>query len=122
MRRAARAGDAHAEASADASFHGRIVEIAGNATLERVWRLLEPFSRTYITMGAPGVDRHRIADLHQPVLDALRRGDPEHAVAALQRHYIDAGAMLARLWVDEPPTPSEALDVTGEPALVRRPA
>jgi DNA-binding GntR family transcriptional regulator len=32
MRRAARAGDSHAEATADASFHGRVVEIAGNAT------------------------------------------------------------------------------------------
>jgi DNA-binding GntR family transcriptional regulator len=98
MRRAARAGDSHAEATADASFHGRIVEIAGNATLERVWRLLEPFSRTYITIVAPGVDQHRIADLHQPVMDALRRGDPDLAVAALERHYLDAGAMLAGLW------------------------
>lgn len=98
MRRAARAGDSHAEATADASFHGRIVEIAGNATLERVWRLLEPFSRTYITMVAPGVDARRIADLHQPVMDAIRRGDPDVAVAALQRHYVDAGAMLAQVW------------------------
>ena len=103
MRRAARAGDPHAEATADASFHGRIVELAGNATLRRVWRLLEPFSRTYITLLVPGADRHRIADLHQPVLDALRSGDPELAVAALHRHYADAGEMLARLWAEPPP-------------------
>jgi DNA-binding GntR family transcriptional regulator len=107
MRRAARAGDSHAEATADASFHGRIVEIAGNATLERVWRLLEPFSRTYITIVAPGVDRHRIADLHQPVMDAFRSGDPDLAVAALQRHYVDAGAMLAGLWTERPPAAAE---------------
>jgi len=104
MQRAARAGDSYAEATADASFHGRIVEIAGNATLERVWRLLEPFSRTYITIVAPGVDRRRIADLHQPVMDALRSGDPDLAVASLERHYVDAGAMLARLWTSTPPS------------------
>jgi DNA-binding GntR family transcriptional regulator len=107
MRRAARAGDPYAEATADASFHGRIVGIAANATLERVWRQLEPFSRTYITLLVPGTDRHRIADLHQPVLDALRNGDPDEAVAALHRHYVDAGAMLARLWAEPQPPPGE---------------
>ena len=54
MQRAADDGDTHAEATADAAFHGRIVELAGNATLERVWRTLEPFSRTYITIVVPG--------------------------------------------------------------------
>jgi DNA-binding GntR family transcriptional regulator len=120
MRRAARAGDPYAEATADASFHGRIVEIAGNATLERVWRLLEPFSRTYITLGMPGADRHRIADLHQPVLDALRSGDSELAVTALHRHYIDAGAMLARLWVEPAASLADA-DPTVDLDLAPRP-
>ncbi len=122
MRRAAAAGDSHAEATADASFHGRIVEIAGNATLERVWRQLEPFSRTYITIVAPGADRHRIADLHQPVLDALRSGDPERAVAALHRHYIDAGSMLARLWTEQPPAAEPVPAAVPVPATGLRPA
>ena len=104
MRRAARAGDAHAEAVADALFHGRIVEISGNSTLKRVWQRLEPFSRTYITLVAPGADRHRIADLHQPILDALRGRDERRAAAALNHHYTAAGAMLANLWAgDDPP-------------------
>lgn len=103
MRRAARANDVYAEAMADALFHGRIVEIGGNATLKRVWRLLEPFSRTYITLVAPGIDRLRIADLHQPLLDALRSGEGEQAVVALDRHYTTAGAMLAELWTGSAP-------------------
>ncbi|MGH2456386.1 MAG: GntR family transcriptional regulator [Candidatus Limnocylindria bacterium] len=98
MRRAARADDAHAEAMADAMFHGRIIELSGNATLHRVWRQLEPFSRTYITLVAPGADRHRIADLHQPVLDALRSRDAARTGRALDRHYELAGAMLEDLW------------------------
>lgn len=115
MQRAARAGDSYAEATADAGFHSRIVELANNATLARVWRNLEPFSRTYITLGIPGADRYRIADLHQPVLDALRRRDSEQASDALHRHFIDAGLMLRGLWADpEPPT------VIEPPLVVRR--
>ena len=76
MQRCAEVGDAHAEALADAGFHKRILDLSGNATLARVWRTLEPFSRTYITLGVPGADRRRIADEHVPVLDALRARDP----------------------------------------------
>jgi DNA-binding GntR family transcriptional regulator len=133
MQRAANAADSHAEATADASFHGRIVEIAGNATLERIWRLREPFSRTSITMVAPGVDRHLIAALHKPVMDAIRSGDADLAVAALHRHYADAGAMLAATWTepapaDEDPAPAAHASLTGrsrrplERAAEKRPA
>ena len=120
MQRSAEDGDYYAEATADAAFHGRIVELAGNATLERVWRTLEPFSRTYITMVVPGVDRRRIADLHAPILAALRLRDPEVAVAVLHDHFADTAAMLASLWaapgspaVDDAPSPAPpALGVT----------
>src|SRR5512143_60372 len=90
MRAAADSGDTYAEATADAAFHGRIVEAAGNATLTRVWRTLETFSRTYITIVAPGADRRRIADEHVPVLDALRRRDPDLADAVIDRHFGNA--------------------------------
>jgi DNA-binding GntR family transcriptional regulator len=61
--------------------------LSRNATLERVWRSLEPFSRTYITLVAPGADAYWTADLHTPILDAIRGGDPELVAAALQRHF-----------------------------------
>jgi DNA-binding GntR family transcriptional regulator len=98
MRRAARADDPRAEAMADALFHGRLIELSGNATLQRVWRQLEPVSRTYLTLVIPGADRHRIADVHQPVLDALRHRDAAGATEALDRHYAVLGAMLTELW------------------------
>jgi DNA-binding GntR family transcriptional regulator len=100
MAQAARAGSIHAEAAADARFHGRIIEIAGNATLERVWRSLEPFSRTYITMIVPGVDLRLFPPLHPPILAALRQRDAELAAKALRRHFSDAGALLAQHWAD----------------------
>jgi DNA-binding GntR family transcriptional regulator len=98
MRDAARTGDSHREAEADAAFHGRIVDATGNGTLVRVWRHLEPFSRTYISLAVPGADRLRIADLHAPVLEALRRHDPELAADALRRHFATASEMLDVLW------------------------
>ena len=106
MRRAARIGDLHAEAVADAAFHGRVVEVSGNAMLRRVWQRLEPLSRTYITLVAPGADRHAIADMHQPILDALRGRDAGRAAQALDHHYTAAGAMLANLWASDAPPPT----------------
>ncbi len=85
---------------ADAAFHGRIIALSGNRTLMRVWHTLEPFSRTYITIEAPGADRRRIADQHVPVLEALRERDPVLATAVLHRHFEEAAAGLARHWSD----------------------
>jgi DNA-binding GntR family transcriptional regulator len=96
MQTAARAGDGHAVAEADASFHGRIVELADNATLEKVWRSLEPFSRTYLTLVVPGADPQWSADLHTPILAALRARDVDAVVAALQGHFDDVAANMAR--------------------------
>ena len=84
MRAAARDDDGHGVAEADARFHGRIVELAGNGTLVRVWHSLEPFSRTYITLVVPGADPQWSADLHAPILAALERRDTEAVVEALQ--------------------------------------
>jgi DNA-binding GntR family transcriptional regulator len=117
MQRAAETDATHDEAAADAAFHGRIVEVAGNATLERVWRTLEPFSRTYITIVAPGANRRQIADEHVPVLDALRRRDPELVVEVLHQHFARAATMLGSLWGDDEPQapPGPALDAARLP-------
>ena len=106
MQRAASEGDRHEVAVADARFHARLLALAGNATLERVWRSLEPFSRTYITLVAPGADAHWTADLHPSILRALRTRDPEQVAAALRRHFDEAGAHLAGGWEHGQPAPA----------------
>jgi len=95
MQAAARDDDGAGVAEADARFHGRILELADNATLVRVWRSLEPFSRTYITLVVPGADPQWSADLHVPILAALRRRDVEAVVAALERHFEEVSANMA---------------------------
>ncbi len=101
MQAAARNDDGHGVAEADARFHGRIVELADNGTLERVWRSLEPFSRTYITLVVPGADPQWSADLHAPILDAIERRETEAVVRALQRHFDEVSDNMARRWPDD---------------------
>ena len=96
MQTAAGAGDGHAVAEADAQFHGRIVEMAAHGTLENVWRSLEPFSRTYLTLVVPGADPQWSADLHTPILAALRARDVDAVVTALEQHFSDVAANMAR--------------------------
>jgi DNA-binding GntR family transcriptional regulator len=103
MQASARDGDGHGVAEADARFHGRIVELADNGTLDKVWRSLEPFSRTYITLVVPGADPQWSADLHAPILEALQRRDTEAVVDALQRHFDEVSENMARRWPDDEP-------------------
>lgn len=118
MRRAAAVRDVHAEAAADTAFHGRLVQLAGNATLVQVWRRLEPSSRTYITLMA-SADRPAIAALHGPVLDAMRRRDADLAIEAMRCHFVEVEAMLrSSLAIAEAtsaPTP-DARPAKGAPA------
>jgi DNA-binding GntR family transcriptional regulator len=100
MEAGARVGDGHAVADADARFHGLIVEIAGNATLRRTWRSLDPFSRTYLSLFVPGADPAWSAHLHAPILDALRRRDVDAIARALQAHFEEASDNMARRWPD----------------------
>jgi DNA-binding GntR family transcriptional regulator len=116
MREAAEAGDYHAEAVADAAFHGRLVELSANLTLQRVWRTLEPYSRTYITIVAPGADGRAIADHHAPVLDALRRRDPDLVAEVLRGHFDDAAAVIARAAGEPEALPGDGIPGREPPA------
>lgn len=94
MRRAARERDAHGQSVANAEFHATIVRAAGNATLERQWATLEPYSRTYLTVSRPGLDLEALSERHVPILAALRARDPGAAGAAMERHLLDAADLL----------------------------
>ena len=91
---AARAGDAHEQSRADAAFHGAIARGARNATLERQWSFLEPYSRTFITLSRPGTDLVALAEEHQPILEALRARDSRRAGKAMHRHLMLAAKHL----------------------------
>jgi DNA-binding GntR family transcriptional regulator len=97
MRGAAQRGDAHDQSQANASFHATIVRAARNATLERQWSFLEPYSRTYLTVSQPGLDLRALSERHVPILEALRARDGEAAAAAMHQHLMDAAELLKEL-------------------------
>jgi len=94
MRAAARRGDVHGQSQANASFHATIVRAARNATLERQWSILEPFSRTYISVSQPGLDLLALSERHVPILEALRARDASAAGGAMHEHLMDAAELL----------------------------
>ena len=51
-----------------------------------VWSSLRVESRTLITALKTGVDGGEVAELHRPILEALRARDPERAAAAIGDH------------------------------------
>ncbi len=94
---AARADDAHEQSQIDAAFHAAIARGARNATLERQWSFLEPYSRTYLTVSQPGLDLIALSERHVPILEALRVRDGEAAAAAMHQHLMDAAELLKEL-------------------------
>ncbi len=95
MQEAADAGDGKRLAIVDASLHERIMQLAGNRTLLRVWRSLEPMSRTYITLTGPRSDPQWSAALHDPILEAVRERDTEGVVRAIEGHFDEIRERLA---------------------------
>jgi DNA-binding GntR family transcriptional regulator len=120
MQRAVDTGDREALAGADASFHGRIVQLAANQTLERVWRSLEPFSRTYLTLVVPGSDAQWAADLHVPILTALQQRDADLVADALRAHFENVRGRL-REELEEAAERGTAVDADGQDGVIDAP-
>lgn len=75
-------------------FHRAVMRASGNPTLERLWELLLPFARTYLTAAASGMDARRIRRSHQRVVRALASGDPAQAASAMRDHSREAQELL----------------------------
>lgn len=95
LQQAAKSDDRRAVALIDASLHERIIELSGNPTLLRVWRSLEPLSRTYITLAGPGGDPQWSADLHDPIIEAIGNRDTDAVVRAIESHFDEVREWLA---------------------------
>lgn len=90
MRASAKRGDAHGEALLNSEFHTCVIEASGNRTIQRLWTLLEPFARTYLTATVPGADLDWLAERHVAIIAALEARDPEGAAAAMRTHAKEA--------------------------------
>jgi DNA-binding GntR family transcriptional regulator len=86
----AKAGDALHHALVNTAFHACIVRASGNRTLERIWSMLDPYARTYVTSMVPGTDLLWLGRRHIVVLDALLSGDPDLAAETMRAHAREA--------------------------------
>ncbi len=94
MLKAAEDGNAHDHAVKNTEFHAMIVEASGNQTLMRVWSMLEPFSRTYVTASSPGIDLHWLAERHRVIIDAISERDGDRAAEAMRIHAVEAEGLI----------------------------
>jgi len=72
----------------DMQFHRHLVEWSGSAGLLRVWTTLSSQMQRFIVQShiEHYLDFVEIGMRHQPIVDALRRGDSEEAVRSVQEH------------------------------------
>jgi DNA-binding GntR family transcriptional regulator len=97
MSSAAVAGDMAQLLEADIEFHRTIVEAADWARLRKIWEGLHPqtltlYTLTTLTDWSP-LDHAR---RHDPLLAAIRGGDPENAARAIQEHILGVAAQVMR--------------------------
>jgi DNA-binding GntR family transcriptional regulator len=97
MAEAAERNDPHDHALRNTQFHQRIVEAAHNPTLMRLWSMLEPFSRTYVTASAPGMDLKWLGHRHDGILAAIRDGDAELAAETMRQHAREAAVLIEQM-------------------------
>jgi len=94
MREAARRGDVNALVRHDIAFHRLVVEAAGNPILEQCWKSLGVEGRITITLYGTSIEPQEAAELHVPLLEAIRSRKPGAAGRAARKH-VEAFARIA---------------------------
>jgi DNA-binding GntR family transcriptional regulator len=94
MREMAEKGDTHAHALRNTAFHSTVVKASGNRTLMRIWSMLEPYARTYVTAKVPGIDLFWLGDRHLVIVEALVAGDPDRAAETMRAHAREAEQLV----------------------------
>jgi DNA-binding GntR family transcriptional regulator len=95
MRDAARSGDLNALVRHDIAFHRLMVEAAGNVILEQCWKSLGVEGRITISLYGTYVEADEAAELHVPIVEAIRSGKPGAAGRAARKH-VEQFARIAR--------------------------
>src|SRR5438270_2791835 len=80
----------------DVRFHELIVKASGNSRLFEIWSSLQVETRTAITALRTGITPQQAAELHEPIIEALRRRDTRAAARAIRGHFDHFGRMLAK--------------------------
>jgi DNA-binding FadR family transcriptional regulator len=100
------AGDPASFVDGDREFHVAIAAMTGNpvfpAIVDAMFRWLSGHYRALVR--APGAESLTLRE-HDDIRDAIARGDPQAAEAAMRRHLARANALYGALLRDEPTAP-----------------
>ncbi len=100
MREAAGRDDLQDLAAHDATFHRLIVEAAGNKVLLDTWSTLRVEARVVVTALKTDIDLHELAELHRPLLEALKedlqRKPAARSGSTLRQHFETLRTMMKR--------------------------
>jgi DNA-binding GntR family transcriptional regulator len=86
MRIAAQTGDPDGFAQDNTQFHRSIVSAASNRTLLKVWESLEIGMLSRLNLQKNEDKLRSLAEIHQPILDALKRAELKQAGVLLREH------------------------------------
>jgi DNA-binding GntR family transcriptional regulator len=86
MRTAAQTDDPDGFAHANTQFHRSIVRIATNQTLLKVWDSLEIGMLSRLNLQKNEDKLRSLAEIHQPIVDSLKRGDLKQTGVLLREH------------------------------------
>ncbi len=80
--------------AADMAFHEMLCTEAGNAVLLDSWRQLKDMMLVVFASGSGQAANTELMDraYHQPLIDGLRTGDPDHARSVIRTHMGNASA------------------------------
>ena len=86
MRAAALKGDPDVFAGANVQFHRSIVSLASNQMLLQVWDSLEIGMLSRLNLQKNEKKLRSLAEIHQPIVDSLKKQDLKHTGALLREH------------------------------------
>jgi GntR family transcriptional repressor for pyruvate dehydrogenase complex len=114
-------GDLERLIAADVAFHTLIWEAAGNSVLLETMTSIRSLQRVWIARtNQPEPDAHRTASEHVAVFEAIERGDPDAARAAMAADVAESAqrfrATLASVESAMPPGGAEGLAASGSRA------
>lgn len=89
-------GDARTMAHWDVAFHRTILEASENNILIESWNALMIESRTFLTLS--NLIKHKpdlnLSDWHDPIINALREGDPVRCGVEMRKHVEEFGKVM----------------------------
>jgi DNA-binding GntR family transcriptional regulator len=78
----------------DLEFHSALVTLSRSQRLQRMFTTLISETRLCLAALTGAENRHHLVYEHRTICEAVRNGDIEQGLAALDKHYVDAVATL----------------------------